>query len=84
MLDAAGNKNRAAGTANEWVTPVSLGIQIVSSGDLHKIWGHIRRGRPGLTMVGVTIPAVMPTVEESGAVEVNYDPMTESMNAGQE
>lgn len=70
VLDAAGNKNRAAGTANEWVTPSSLGLQIVSKEDVRRFWGHIKRHKSGLAMEGLTMSVNVPAIEGNRGVEV--------------
>lgn len=70
VLDAVGNKHRAAGTANEWVTPSSLGLQLVSKGDVRRFWGDIKRHKSGLAMEGLTMPVIVPAIEGNEGVEV--------------
>nr|ATL63195.1 major virion coat protein [Saccharomyces kudriavzevii virus L-A-1082] len=47
----------------DYVKPVSTGIQVINAGELRNYWGSVRRTQQGLGVVGLTMPAVMPTGE---------------------
>ncbi|ADQ54105.1 capsid protein [Tuber aestivum virus 1] len=55
------------------VTVPKSGIQVVTSGDLRKFWGYVRRSQPGLTMVGMAQPAIMPQPKHQ-LVEIDQEP----------
>lgn len=71
VLDGEGNKNKAAGIDNEWVTPLTLCAQIMVKRNFLKFWGHVKRYRSGLAIEYLTTPVIVSSIELSNkAVEV--------------
>ncbi|QRN76667.1 gag [Torulaspora delbrueckii virus LA] len=78
-----GSRSRAMVLSRDYVAPIASGIQVISAADLRNYWGSVRRSNAGLSLVGFTMPAVIPTERSIAgqdlqeAIELEQEPSVE-------